>query len=66
MMMTPERLIFLQEYVAKIAARGRVVGRQALKIKFLKGPRETHRGREARLHPLSQASTGSPSPKDDV
>ena len=41
----------LQEYETKIAALERLVGRQALEIEFLRGPREAHRGREARLHP---------------
>jgi transposase len=41
----------LQEYETKIATLERLVGRQALEIEFLRGPREAHRGREARLHP---------------
>ena len=36
-MKTPERLTFFREYEAKIAALERMVGRQALEIKFLKG-----------------------------
>ena len=41
----------LQEYEAKIAALERLVGRQALELEFLKGHRETHRDREARVRP---------------
>ena len=49
----------LQQYEAKIAARERLVGRQALEIEFLKGAQKNERDRrEASVHPSLPARWG--------
>ena len=45
----------LQQYEARIAALERLVGKQALELEFVRGLREAHPGRKARMRPSLSA-----------